>query len=84
MTFDCATVKALVNGVVTREIAGLSGIVATTTGPFKIGSRADVRVDLNPLRPFDGLIDEVEVFDRALSDGEVYDIYRAGSNGKCK
>ena len=32
----------------------------------------------------DGLIDEVEIFDRALSQTEIQDIYNAGSAGKCK
>ena len=35
-------------------------------------------------RPFPGLIDEVEIFDRALSAGEIQAIYAAGSAGKCK
>lgn len=33
---------------------------------------------------FKGLIDEVEVFDRALTASEIQDIYNAGSAGKCK
>ena len=33
---------------------------------------------------FDGLIDEVEIFNRALSAGEIAAIYAAGSAGKCK
>jgi len=36
------------------------------------------------LNLFKGLIDEIEVFDRALSTTEIQDIYHAGSNGKCK
>jgi hypothetical protein len=31
-----------------------------------------------------GLIDEVEIFDRALSTSEIQDIVNAGSSGKCK
>jgi hypothetical protein len=33
---------------------------------------------------FDGLIDEVEMHDRALSAEEIQAIYEAGSAGKCK
>jgi len=33
---------------------------------------------------FDGMIDEVEIFDRELSASEVSDLYNAGSDGKCK
>jgi hypothetical protein len=31
-----------------------------------------------------GLLDEVEIYDRALSAAEIQDIYLAGSEGKCK
>lgn len=33
---------------------------------------------------FDGLIDEVEVFERALTQAEIQSIFDAGSAGKCK
>jgi len=33
---------------------------------------------------FSGLIDEVEIFDRALSQSEIQIIFDAGSDGKCK
>lgn len=33
---------------------------------------------------FDGLIDEVEIFERALTQSEIQSIYDAGSAGKCK
>jgi len=32
----------------------------------------------------DGLLDEVKLFDRALTEQEVQDIYRAGSQGECR
>jgi len=35
-------------------------------------------------RPFDGLIDEVEIFDRALSQTAIQAIFNADSAGKCK
>ena len=34
--------------------------------------------------PFDGIIDEVEIFNRELGFGEVAQLYAAGSAGKCK
>lgn len=48
------------------------------TVPLVIGS--DALFTLH----FEGVIDEVELFDRVLSSGEIEDIYQAGSNGKCK
>ncbi|UCG70113.1 MAG: PKD domain-containing protein [Thermoplasmata archaeon] len=35
-------------------------------------------------QPFHGIIDELEVFNRALSESEIQAIYNAGSFGKCK
>ncbi|MCI0587797.1 MAG: PKD domain-containing protein [Planctomycetes bacterium] len=46
----------------------------------------EVGVGRHPLfgaRTFDGLIDEVSFFDRALSAVEIQSIYEAGSAGKC-
>jgi len=34
--------------------------------------------------PFDGLLDEVEIFNRALSASEIQAIFNAGTDGKCK
>jgi hypothetical protein len=39
---------------------------------------------VGPAAFFHGLIDEVEIFDRALSASEILAIYNAGSDGKCK
>jgi hypothetical protein len=51
----------------------------TFTSNLAIGNRAD-----SPTQPFPGLIDETEVFDRALSASEIRAIFDAGSAGKCK
>jgi hypothetical protein len=37
-----------------------------------------------PQSQIDGRVDEVEIFNRALSQGEIYAIYAAGPAGKCK
>jgi hypothetical protein len=34
--------------------------------------------------PFDGLLDEVDIYNRALSVSEIQSIFNAGSDGKCK
>jgi hypothetical protein len=39
---------------------------------------------VGPAAYFSGLIDEVEIFDRALSASEIEAIFNAGSAGKCK
>lgn len=52
--------------------------IGTNDLPLIIGAR-----DGSPL-PFAGLIDEVEIFNRALSAAEIQGIFNAGSAGKCK
>jgi uncharacterized repeat protein (TIGR01451 family) len=77
LTFDGSTVKTYVNGQLKRTISELGGTIATTTGPFKIGARSGTGARFN------GLIDEVDLFNRALSQTEIQTIYNAGSTGKC-
>lgn len=40
--------------------------------------------DSSPYGKFNGWIDEIEIFGRALTEAEVTSIYNAGSAGKCK
>jgi len=78
LTFNGNTAKVLVNGSVTRALAGLSGIIPTTTAPLKIGNRS---LPLGAQASFSGLIDEVKVYNRALADCEVSRL--AGGTGQC-
>jgi len=78
LTFNGNTAKVLVNGSVTRTLAGLSGIIPTTTAPLKIGNRS---LPLGAQASFSGLIDEVKVYNRALADCEVSRL--AGGTGQC-
>lgn len=85
LKYDAAigTATAYVNGQATRTVAGFSGPVPKSVGPFRIGNRS-------PLQPpyqnekFNGVIDEVEFFDRALSAADIQAIFNAGPTGKCK
>ncbi|MCH9688551.1 MAG: LamG domain-containing protein [Deltaproteobacteria bacterium] len=74
----------------------VDGVLAKTSGPlsmgsFNLGSNAPLMLGGNPgslpaspWKFFNGWLDEVEVFDRVLTAGEVADLYAAGANGKCK
>lgn len=53
--------------------------ISSTSNPFRAGWTTDFGGFA-----FNGLIDEVEIFSRALSAGEVAGIYNASSAGKCK
>jgi hypothetical protein len=62
------------------DLGGSCSFINQHDIPFRIGKRIDAN------RPvfFDGLIDEVEVFNRALTATEIRAIHDAGSAGKCK
>jgi hypothetical protein len=76
-TYDGTTAKFYRNGVLksSQNIAVTLPIGDATM----IGASKTVQ-----LRQFAGLIDEVEVFNRALSASEIQAIYNAGDKGKCK
>lgn len=84
LTFDGSSAVAYVNGLSTTSIEGLSGTIGNLSGPLKIGSRSDTVINLAPQEPFNGLIDEVAFYNRALSADEIAAIFNAGSEGKCK
>src|SRR5207302_7339036 len=60
---------------------GPNGSVAPTDGtnPLTIGARGGSVGNF-----FNGIIDEVEIFNRALTPDEIQFIFDAGSVGKCK
>jgi len=74
-----------INGVLedTNSLAACNGF--TLSNDFTLGALGAIP----PTRPlpsylFDGMIDEFEIFNRALSQSEIQAIYNAGSAGKCK
>jgi hypothetical protein len=85
-TFDTtAGVKIFTDGVEeTRAAPYPSGLGATpgfTTTPVSIGYNSIVA---NAYGPMIGIVDEVAIFNRALSASEIQSIYAAGSAGMCK
>jgi len=80
-TYDGTALKLYVNGV-------LDGTSATSltpvqnTNPVSIGAWQSVSA--GTIQHWAGLIDEVELFNRALSAAEIQGIANAGSAGKCR
>jgi hypothetical protein len=77
--YDGEYVRLYVDGVEIATAANALGSIAPSDNELHIGHDPS-----NPDRWYNGLIDEVDVFDRALSADEIYAIYAAGSAGKCK
>jgi hypothetical protein len=80
MTFDSQSGQyaLYVNGQVVNSDNSPGAITATSRNVFI------AREDSYLPRPFNGLIDEVAIFSRALSAAEIQAIYNAGAAGKCK
>ncbi len=77
-TYDGATLTVYVNGVADGSFAHTAAIPANAL-PLRIGADSSGVENL-----FTGRLDEVELFDRALSPGEIQAIVAAGPAGKCK
>jgi hypothetical protein len=81
-TWDATGLKMYVNGVLenTNSTPNITR-TAQPTRPLTIGNGSEF--DRNQ-RWFSGLIDEAEIFNRALSASEIQAIFNAGGAGKCK
>lgn len=81
LTWDGDSLRFYVNGA---EVGALQAPeVRSTSGAFLgIGSRQETATVDN--LEFNGLIDEVEYFGRALGPSEIQAIFNAGTAGKCK
>lgn len=70
------TAKVYINGEIDTLVDGLTRSVSS--GPLIFGTRSGQALYFN------GLLDEIEVFNHELTVDEVKAIYNAGSAGKCK
>jgi len=76
-TYDGTTMRIYINGVLDMSKTTSIGTLNTIdTNPLRIGAGSSV--------PYNGAVDELEIFNRAISDTEVFNIYNAGSFGKCR
>ena len=75
--YDGSTKYIYVDGVLDVSVP-YTGLIDETDSPVWIGNNSDI-----PSRLWDGQIDEVGVYDRALTADEIAAIYAAGSDGIC-
>lgn len=76
-TFDGTSLKLYVNGVLDTNLA-FTASIPTNALALRLGA------DLSTGSLFKGVIDEVMLFNRALTAAEIQSIYNAGTNGSCK
>ena len=76
--YDGSTVHLYVNG--TRDVsAAATGLIPTNNLPLRIGSDST-----GTANNFQGLIDEVEIFNTALTAEQIGAISNTGTTGKCR
>jgi hypothetical protein len=63
------------------DSANFGNITPQTTYPLNIGRRTGEPADINAT--YGGMIDELSLYNRALSGSEIAAIYNAGDTGKC-
>ena len=83
-TYDGTRARIYVNGVLQGQVIQATTIVYDNSVPYTIGSNFSGFRNLGFPRTWDGVIDEVEMFSRALTPAEINAISLAGSAGKCK
>ena len=77
-TWDGTAMRWYLNGVQQIEALQFTGAYQSSTEPVRIG-RGNSQTFW-----FDGDVDELTMYDRALTAAEVAAIFAAGSAGKCK
>ncbi len=80
LTYDGATLRFYVNGVAGTAVIG--SLYDYNINTYDIGGNNIGGSSTQP--SFDGLIDELDIYNRALSQAEIRAIFDAGSAGKCK
>ena len=76
MTYNNTNLVLYVNGAQDGSVAA-TGAIAPTAEPLRIGGAGSGSWFFN------GRVDEVSLYDRALSASEIQAIYNAGAGGKC-
>ena len=68
MTFDGQEIRLYLDGALDVSLAAPGLVIAQNAEPLSVGAQMD------GLRPFDGSIDELRLYDRALSAAEVQEL----------
>ena len=78
MTAKSGEIRIYENGVMISQLSNAFGNITAPTGSLLIGN------GFQTARPFLGLVDELQMYNRALTTSEVQQVYQAGSLGVCR
>jgi len=81
LVYDGAHLLGYVNGTLDGS-QSVSGTLQATDNPLRIGAYAPVNGTVSKAF-FNGMIDELSIYNRALLSNEIAAIYTAGNGGKC-
>jgi hypothetical protein len=79
--WDGSTMRLYANGVPVAS-APFAGPIQGGTGPLYIGGRMNPATGVQ--EAISGNLDDIGIYNRALTEKEILAIYRAGSAGKCR
>lgn len=72
VTYDGTSLKGFRNGI-EQETKSYSGTAGTTPQPIMLGENPGT-----PNRPYNGLLSDFSIYNRAISPAEIYELYRRG------
>ena len=78
-TYDGNTQRLYIDGVLDGTPASWTGVIGDTTNDLALGNRSRFYNI-----PFDGVLDDVRIYNRALSEGEIRRLYNSGLAGRPK
>lgn len=82
-TYDGTVFRLFVDGQAEGSMSDPK-TVAYSTNPWTIGSSGQIGISVGFPRTLNGVVDELQAFNRALSQSEIQAIYNAGTAGECK
>lgn len=82
-TYDGAALRVYVDGLLANQRT-YSGGIFPGNQPLAIGGLSTAQSPYSAYWPFNGLLDELAIYNRALSDSEIIALYTADVSGLCQ